>query len=123
MKKTIPFSVLTLAAAFIFSSSLFAQETEITIQVKKDGKVVQDTTYQFDDDADCAKKKHVKVVVSGDEHGTWHMEEEGLVEVEEEVYVITGDDAEVELEKILEEHGGDEENVKIIVIKKKYKKQ
>ncbi len=82
MKKLILHSILSLAAAFILSFSLVAQEkTEITIQVKKDGKVVQDTTYRFDDDA------------------------------------------EIELEKILEEHGGDDENVKVIVIKKKYKKQ
>ena len=193
MKKLILHSILSLSAAFILSCGLVAQEkTEITIQVKKDGKVVQDTTYQFDDaaeakhaikmmevlsgdgehmmeynytmahkhgdhsktmvfisedgenttikemqgdtlvwiteeehDGECIKKKHVKVIVSGNEHGTWHVDEEGLVEVEEEVYVLSGDDAEIELEleKILEEHGGDEENVKVIVIKKKYKKQ
>lgn len=144
MKKLILHSILSLSAAFILSCGLVAQEkTEITIQVKKDGKVVQDTTYQFDDDAEakhavkmmeilsgdqkhdgeCIKKKHVKVIVSGDEHGTWHVDEEGLVEVEKEVYVLSGDDAEIELEKILEEHGGDEENVKVIIIKKKYKKQ
>jgi len=154
MKKILPISILLIAATFILSSSLIAQEkTEITIKVKKDGKLVQDTTYKFDDsaearhaikmmevlngdgehhhNADCTKKKHVKVIVSGDEHGTWHMdeeglveiEEEGLVEIEEEVYVISGDDAEIEIEKILEESDGDEENVKIIVIKKKSKKQ
>ena len=141
MKKLMLHSILCLAAAFFLSISLFAQgKTEITIQVKKDGKVVQDTTYHFNDDAEakhavemmkilsedgaeCTKMKHVKVVVSGDEHGTWHVDEEGLVEVEEEVYVISGDDAEAELEKILEEHGGDDETVKVIVIKKKYRKQ
>ncbi len=79
-------SILCLAAAFFLSISLFAQgKTEITIQVKKDGKVVQDTTYHFNDDAEA---KHA-----------------------------------VEMMKILEEHGGDDETVKVIVIKKKYKKQ
>lgn len=53
--------------------------------MKKDGKVVQDTTYHFNDDAEA---KHA-----------------------------------VEMMKILEEHGGDDETVKVIVIKKKYKKQ
>jgi len=46
---------MSLVAAFIFSAGLMAQEkTEVSIQVKKDGKVVKDTTYQFED-ADEAK--------------------------------------------------------------------
>jgi hypothetical protein len=50
MKKSIPLSIMSLVAAFIFSAGLMAQEkTEVIIQVKKDGKVVKDTTYQFDD--------------------------------------------------------------------------
>ncbi len=43
MKKMIPLSFFGLAVAFIFSISVFAQEkTEVTIEVKKDGKVVKD---------------------------------------------------------------------------------
>ena len=231
MKKRIPLSIFTLAAAFIFSTSLFAQEkTEITIQVKKDGKVVKDTTYQFDDAAEAkhavkmmeilsgdeehmmhfdhsrasnsdshsktmvfisedgkkteikefhgdslvwiseeeidgdhvkvikkkkvtgdhphgehvivmksgdgetidvmvsediemekGKTKQVKVIVSRDEDGTWHVDSKELKEVDEEVYVISGDDAEEELKEILKDH--DEENVKVIVVKKKSKEQ
>lgn len=173
MKKRIPLSIFSLAAVFIFSTSLFAQEkTEITIQVKKDGKVVKDTMYQFDDAAEAkhavkmleilsgdeehmmhfdhphgehvivmksgdgetidvmvsediemekGKTKQVKVIVSGDEDGTWHVDSKELKEVEEEVYVISGDDAEEELKEILKDHDG--ENVKVIVIKKKSKEQ
>ena len=239
MKKRIPLSIFSLAAAFIFSTSLFAQEkTEITIQVKKDGKVVKDTTYQFDDAAEAkhavkmleiisgdeehmmhfdhskasdsdshsktmvfisedgkkteikefhgdslvwiseeeidgdhvkvikkkmvtgdhphgeggdhphgehvmiikseggetidvivsediemekGKTKQVKVIVSGDEDGTWHVDHKELKEVDEEVYVISGDDAEEELKEILKDHDG--ENVKVIVVKKKSKEQ
>jgi len=52
---------MSLVAAFIFSAGLIAQEkTEVSIQVKKDGKVVKDTTYQFDD---AAEAKHVMKMV------------------------------------------------------------
>ena len=38
----------------VFGMSLMAQEkTEVTVQVKKDGKVVKDTTYQFEDEAEA----------------------------------------------------------------------
>lgn len=222
MKKRIPLSIFSLAAAFIFSTSLFAQEkTEITIQVKKDGKVVKDTTYQFDDTTEAkhavkmleilsgdeehmmhfdhsktmvfisedgkkteikefhgdslvwiseeeidgdhvkvikkkmvtgdhphgehviimksgdgetieimvsediemekGKTKQVKVIVSGDEDGSWHVDHKELKEVDEEVYVISGDDAEEELKEILKDHDG--ENVKVIVVKTKTKEQ
>lgn len=229
MKKIVPLSILCLAAFFILSVNLTAQETtEITVQVKKDGKVVKDTTYQFEDDkkakhavkmmevmsgddehmmkynystahshgdeskamvfvskdgetttikevhgdslvwiseeeldgdkvkvikkkiktgehphgehvmimkkgdgdtfdilidedikeGEKGKKKHIKVMVSGDEDGTWHMDGEGLEHVDEDVYVISGDDVKLELKEILEEHG-DGENVKVIVVKTK----
>lgn len=143
MKKRNSFSLISLAAVLIFSMSMFAQEkTEVTVLVKKDGKVVKDTTYQFDDvdeaqhalnmmeilsgdgehvivlksgdgetieiltdvdeDGNIVKKKTVKVMVSGDDE---HLDSKELKEVEEEVYVISGDD------------------VKVIVIKTKQKKQ
>ncbi|MEN8227444.1 MAG: hypothetical protein ABFS38_04760 [Bacteroidota bacterium] len=200
MKKQIPFSIYSLVAAFIFSTSLFAQEkTEITIKVKEDGKVVKDTTYQFEDAAEAkhvvfisedgktkeikefhgdsliwiteeevegdhvkiikkkmvsgdhphgekvvvikkgdgetmdifideesegeenVKMKRVEVMVSGDEDGTWHVDSKELKDVEEDVYVISGDDVEGELKEILEDSEG--ENVKVIVVKKKSKKQ
>ena len=41
-------------------------------------------------------------------------------EDEEEVFVISGDDVEMELKEIMEDHDG--ENVKVIVIKTKQKK-
>ncbi len=42
-------SALSLLTACLFSAGLWAQEsTEVSILVKKDGKVVQDTTYTFD---------------------------------------------------------------------------
>jgi len=178
-----------------------AQETtELSIQVKKDGKVVKDTTYQFEDEAeakhamkmmghmndqkhantmvfisedgkkteikefhgdslvwieegehphkahvhgehvivmksgdgetydilidedgeghDIVKKKEVKVIVHSDEGGSWTVDSKELKEIDEDenVFVIKSEDGDVDLEKIMEEHEG--ENVKVIVIKK-----
>ncbi|MCK4746665.1 MAG: hypothetical protein KAT15_06510 [Bacteroidales bacterium] len=205
MKKLVPYSILCLTAAFLFSTTLLAQEkTEVTIKVTKDGKVVKDTTYQFNDAAEAKhaikmmevlsedrehvmeynytmahkhgdqsktmvyisedgetttikefhgdslvwieeggdgdqvkvirkkikagehphgekviRKKEVKVMVLGDEHGTWHVEGDELEHVDEDVYIFSGDDdVKVEVQKIIEEHG-DGENIKIIVVKKK----
>ena len=67
------------------------------------------------------KTKQVKVIVSGDEDGTWHMDHKELKEVEEEVYVISGEDTEEELKEILKDHDG--ENVTVIVVKTKTKEQ
>jgi hypothetical protein len=185
MKKRIPLLLTSLSLTFVFGLSLLAQETtEITVKVKKDGQVVKDTTYQFEDaaeakhamkmmeilsgeekhmehfnyttahageghsktmvfisedgektvikemhgdsliwvdeedDHDCVKKKNIKVVVSGDEEGSWTVESNELVEIDENenVFVIKNKDGDVDLEKIMEAHEGDD--VKVIVIKK-----
>ncbi len=61
---------MSLVAAFIFSAGMMAQEnTEVSIQVKKDGKVIKDTTYQFDDAKEAKHiMKMVEVMSGGDEH-------------------------------------------------------
>ena len=159
-------------------------KTEINIQVKKDGKVIKDTTYQFEDETEakhamkmmeilsgeekhmehfnyttshsgeghskamvfisedgektvikeihgdsmvwvdkegdhgCVKKKNIKVIVSGDEEGSWTVESNELVEVDEDenVFVLKNKDGDVDLEKIIEAHDG--KDVKVIVIQK-----
>jgi len=182
MKNRIPKIFASLSLTFLFAIGMMAQDkTEVTVMVKKDGKVVKDTTYQFEDEAEAkhamkmmelmtghdedmekvhynyttshkdgkhahgehvivmksgdgntfdvlvdedyegdtlVKKKHVKVVISDDEHGTWHVDSNELVEIDEDenVFVIKSEDGDVDLEKIMEEHEG--ENVKVIVIKK-----
>ena len=149
MKKRIPLLLTSLSLTFVFGFTLLAQETtEISVKVKKDGKVVKDTTYQFEDEAeakhamqmmeilsgeekhmehfnhssahsgeghsktmvfisedgektvikevhgdslvwteegenDCVKKKKIKVVVSGDEDGSWTVESDELAEEDE----------------------------------------
>lgn len=67
-------------------------------------------------------KKVVKVIVSGDEEGSWHVETKELKHVEEDVYVISGENAEVELKEIMEEHGHGEQ-VKVIVVETKTDKK
>lgn len=55
-----------LMAAFILSAGLMAQEkTEVSIQVKKDGKVVKDTTYTYDDPAEAKHVWKMVEVMSG----------------------------------------------------------
>ena len=59
---------MSLAAAFLFSAGLFAQEkTEVTVQVKKDGKVVKDTTYQFEDAKEAKHALKMVEIMSGSE--------------------------------------------------------
>jgi hypothetical protein len=49
MKKLYSFLIPALVFTFIFSTGLTAQETTVSVKVKKDGKVVKDTTYSFED--------------------------------------------------------------------------
>ncbi len=51
MKKLYAFLIPVLVLTFVFSTSLSAQETTVSVKVKKDGKVVKDTTYSFEDEA------------------------------------------------------------------------
>ncbi len=67
MKKMYPFAMLALMAAFIFSATLSAQETKVTVKVEKDGKVVKDTTYSFDDAKQAKHAMKMMEVMSGDE--------------------------------------------------------
>jgi len=70
MKKRLYFSLVSIVMAVILPAGLMAQEkTEVTIQVKKDGKVIQDTTYRFNDadDANNAMKM-LGIMLENDEH-------------------------------------------------------
>ena len=166
MKKISPYAILVLVATFLLSITLTAQETTVTVKVEKDGELVKDTTYKFDDptqakhaikmmevmsgddehmmeyhydmeeghgdfshgkhvmvmksgdgetfdilineecENDSVVTKNVKVIVTGDEHG------------HEDFYITTGEDTDVIIKEIIEEHG-EGENVKVIVVKKK----
>jgi len=66
MRKFKTCSVMGLGMALVFSAGLMAQEqTELSIQVKKDGKVVKDTTYRFEDDSDARHVLKMVEVMSG----------------------------------------------------------
>jgi len=72
MKKNILFLTLSIAAVFILSAGLLAQDkVDVSIKVKKDGKVIQDTTYQFDDASEARHAMMMMEVLSGDDD---HME-------------------------------------------------
>ncbi len=74
MKKNIRFSILSIAAALFLSSGLLAQEkTEVTVKLKKDGKVVIDTTYLFDDMDEAKHALEMMDLVSGDDIHKEHM--------------------------------------------------
>jgi hypothetical protein len=67
MKRIVPPALLALASAFFLPATLHAQEqTEVTIQIKKDGKVVKDTTYQFEDDAEAKQAVKMFEMLSGE---------------------------------------------------------
>ena len=104
MNKIIQLSTLCLAALFIFSFNLIAQEqTEITVQIKKDGKVVKDTTYQFEDDKQAKHVVKMMEVMSGDDEHVMIMKTGG------------GDSFDILIDE--DSEGG--ENVKVIVVKTK----
>ena len=68
MKKWIPLACFGAAAVFIFSINLYSQEkTEVAIQVKKDGKIVKDTTYQFEDADEAEHAMKMIEILSGDD--------------------------------------------------------
>lgn len=50
MKKIYTFLLPVLTMALIFSTQMTAQETLVTVKVEKDGKVVKDTAYSFEDE-------------------------------------------------------------------------
>lgn len=72
MKKNFPLWILSIAASLFISTGLLAQEqVEVSIKVKKDGKVVKDTTYLFDDASEAKHAIKMMDVMTGDHE---HME-------------------------------------------------
>jgi len=123
MKKLNPISFLGLALAFVFSTSLIAQDkTEVSVQIKKEGRVIMDTTYQYNDDAEAKHAVKMMEIISGDCN---HLKEMVFISEDgktKEIKEFHGEDVEIEVKEIIEEHG-DKENVEVIVIKKKIKKK
>ncbi|MEA3478611.1 MAG: hypothetical protein U9R60_10565, partial [Bacteroidota bacterium] len=142
MKKNILFWTLSVAASLILSTGLIAQEqTEVSIKVTKDGKVIKDTTYQFDDASEAKHAVMMMEVLSGEDGDDQHKKvivmksedgntfdilgdedyEGGDVVKKKEIKVIVSGDEEGNWtvvegdEKMLMKEGDDGENVKVIV--------
>lgn len=74
MKKITPFWILSIAASLILSTGLLAQDQiEMSIKVKKDGKLVKDTTYLFDDADEAKHAMKMMELISGDEPHMKHV--------------------------------------------------
>jgi hypothetical protein len=68
MNKKIYSLALTLAALLLVSSGLQAQDkAEVSVLVKKNGEVIKDTTYQFDDASDAENALKMMEIISEDE--------------------------------------------------------
>ena len=126
MKKHLQLSVIILALGVF----LFAQEkTEVSVKVMKDGKVVKDTTYTFDDAKKAKHAIHMFDVMSSDEmemHFTdsddhdIHMHKDGKHKKHEEHIIYISEDGEkvkkLEKENVKWISKGDEDgNVRVIV--------
>ncbi len=95
---------------------------EYVIVMKGDDGETFDILMDKDIETGKGDKKVVKVIVSGDAEGEWHVDAKDLNHMEKEVYVISGDGTEVELEEIMEKHGHGE-HVKVIVVETKADKK
>ncbi|MGW8316232.1 MAG: hypothetical protein ACWGNV_11570 [Bacteroidales bacterium] len=85
MKKASQGFLSGLVAMFFLASIASAQEqTEVTIHMEKDGKVVKDTTYRFENDADAENAVRMFEMLSGD----------GLKEMEYNYTMALSDDDE-----------------------------
>ena len=70
------------------------------------------------------KEKRVKVIVEESDGELKHISEEKIIESDDEVYVIKGDNAEKELKEVIENmESSDSDNVKVIIIKKDKKSE
>jgi hypothetical protein len=78
-------SVLAIAAVLICSVSLSAQQTTVKVRVETEGKVVTDTTYEFDDPGQAKQAMELLELMSGDE--------DHMVKVRKEVVEHHGDQA------------------------------
>ncbi len=68
MKKFNPFLLTVMITALMLATVVSAQEkTTVTVKVEKDGKVVKDTTYQFDDTDQAKHALEMMEIMSGDD--------------------------------------------------------
>jgi len=92
------------------------QGEHVIVRKSKDGETYNIVVEGDDEGQTDVKDKKIRVMVSGDDGGTWTVREGG--EDDEDIYILKGDqDVKVELEKILEEDE-DGDGTRVIIIKK-----
>ena len=124
--------LLSIVASLFLSSGLLAQEqVEVSVKVTKDGKVVKDTTYQFEDAAEAKHAMKMMEVISGDdehmEHISYNITSAHTGSGEAKTMVFISEDGEkTEIKEIhkdslvwIEEKHGDGEHVKVMKYKVK----
>jgi hypothetical protein len=73
MKNRITLFFASLSLTVFLGISLMAQEkTEVTVQLKKNGKVLKDTTYHFEDEAEAKHAMQMMELLSGEEKHSGH---------------------------------------------------
>jgi hypothetical protein len=140
MKQIYSRSLLALMAMAMFTLSVSAQETKVTIKVEKDGEIIKDTSYTYDDSQDAEHAMEMIELLS-DDNGhtvTIHKEMKEHLEGEEmkvmKYHVEVGDESDGEHVIVMKSgegddsweiitSEGDEEEVEVIVVKKKVKSQ
>lgn len=134
MKKHLQLSFILLA----LGAFLFAQEkTEVSIKVTKDGKVVKDTTYTFDDAAEAKHAIHMMDAMASEELNLYfhdsdehkmHMKKEGDHKMHSKTMMFISEDGKkVKVENLDKDHmewhtssvSEDGETEKIIIMKSK----
>ena len=116
--------LLSIVASLFLSGGLLAQEKiEVSVKVTKDGTVVKDTTYEFDDAAEAKHAMKMMEVISGEnehmEHITYNITSAHAGSGEAKTMVFISEDGETtEIKEIhkdslvwVEEKHGDGEHV------------
>jgi len=67
MKKLYAILIPVLVLTFILSAGLTAQETTVSVKVEKEGKVVKDTTYSFEDAEQAEHALMMMDIMGGDD--------------------------------------------------------
>jgi len=120
MKKLYSFLIPALVLTFIFSAGLSAQETTVSVKVEKDGKVVKDTAYSFEDAEQAEHALMIMDMMGGDDehmmkvHKSMEMSGDSLVWVSEGDH--KGEDVKVIKYKIKSD-GEHDHGKKVVVVK------
>jgi len=91
-------------SALFFSMGLLAQQTTVSVKIEKDGQVVKDTTYTFEDEIQAKHALKVMDIMSGDSL-LWFSAEEH-----------DGDHVKV-MKYRVEENGDEDDGQQVVIVK------